>query len=329
MRLTGFIFPLALAALTLPATAFAQTGATYTVVQQQVVDRKAVFATVESIDVVSARARIGGTIGELRVDEGDAVEAGDILAVVVDDRISPQIGAMNGQVSALESQLAQARIDLTRAQDLFERGIFPQARLDQARTAADVLEGQVAASRQNRNVLVQQARQGDVLAPASGRVLQVPVTSGSVVLPGEAVAMIASELYLLRLRLPERHARSISEGDTVMVDASDLTGDVSPSGYIRQVYPQVEDGRVIADAVVEGLGSYFVGERVRVYVAVDERAAILVPADYLATRYGVDYVRLQHGDGSHSDIVVQRGLDSADGVEILSGLAAGDLLVQP
>lgn len=329
MRLTGLILPLALAAFTLPATASAQSGGTYTVVEQQIVDRKAVFATVESIDVVSARARIGGTIGELRVDEGDAVTAGDILAVVVDDRIAPQIGAANGQVSALESQLAQARIDLTRAQDLFDRGIFPQARLDEARTAADVLEGQLAAARQNRNVLVQQSRQGDVLAPASGRVLQVPVTSGSVVLPGEAVAMIASELYLLRLRLPERHARSIREGDAVMVDVSELTGDVSPSGYIRQVYPQVQDGRVIADAVVEGLGSYFVGERVRVYVAVDERAAILVPETYLVNRYGVDYVRLQHADGTHSDIVVQRGLDSDDGVEILGGLAAGDLLVQP
>ncbi|WP_339743820.1 efflux RND transporter periplasmic adaptor subunit [uncultured Maricaulis sp.] len=329
MRLTGFMLISALAALALPAASVAQAGEVYTVVQQQVVDRKAVFATVESIDVVSARARIGGTIGELRVDEGAAVEAGDILAIVVDDRISPQIGAMNGQVSALESQLAQARIDLTRAQDLFDRGIFPQARLDQANTAVDVLDGQLAAARQNRNVVVQQSRQGDVLAPASGRVLQVPVTSGSVVLPGEAVAVIASDLYLLRLRLPERHARSIHEGDAVMVDVSDLTGDVSPSGYIRQVYPQVEDGRVIADAVVEGLGSYFVGERVRVYVAVDQRAAILVPADYLTTRYGVDYVRLQHGDGSQTDVVVQRGLESAEGVEILGGLAAGDLLVQP
>ncbi len=329
MRLTALLLPLALAAWTLPAAASTQADEVHAVLEQQIVDRKAVFATVESIDVVGARARIGGTIGELRVDEGDAVEAGDILAVVVDDRISPQIGAMHGQVSALESQLAQARIDLTRAQDLFERGIFPQARLDQARTAVDVLEGQVAASRQNRNVLVQQARQGDVLAPASGRVLQVPVTSGSVVLPGEAVAMIASELYLLRLRLPERHARSISEGDTVMVDASALTGEVSPSGYIRQVYPQIEDGRVIADAVVEGLGSYFVGERVRVHVAVDQRTAILVPASYLATRYGVDYVRLQHADGTHSDIVVRRGHASDAGIEILSGLAAGDLLVQP
>lgn len=329
MRLSGLILPVALAALLAPMTATAQTGEVYQVVERQITDRKAVFATVESIDVVSARARIGGTIGELRVDEGDAVVAGDILAVVVDDRIAPQIGAANGEVSALDSQLSQARIDLTRAQDLFDRGIFAQARLDQALTAVSVLEGQLTAARQNRNVLVQQSRQGDVLAPASGRVLQVPVTSGSVVMSGEAVAMIASDLYLLRLRLPERHARTISEGDTVMVDASDLTGNVSPSGYIRQVYPQVEDGRVIADAVVEGLGSYFVGERVRVYVAVDERAAILVPAEYISTRYGVDYVRLQQDDGHLSDVVVLRGLDSADGVEILGGLAAGDLLVQP
>jgi RND family efflux transporter MFP subunit len=325
MRLSALILPLAL----LAEPALAQTGETYTVAEQNIVDRKAVFATVESVDVVSARARIGGTIGELRVDEGDAVTAGDILAVVVDDRIAPQIGAANGEVAALESQLSQARIDLTRAQDLFDRGIFPQARLDEARTATDVLEGQLAAARENRNVLVQQSRQGDVLAPANGRVLLVPVTSGSVVLSGEAVAMIASELYLLRLRLPERHARSIHEGDAVMVDISDLTGDVSPSGYIRQVYPQVEDGRVIADAVVEGLGSYFVGERVRVYVAVDERAAILVPERYLVNRYGVDYVRLLQADGTHSDIVVQRGLDSDGGVEILGGLAAGDVLVQP
>ena len=316
-------------ALIVSSAAQAQTGETFTVHQQQVVDRKAVFATVESIDVVSARARIGGTIGELRVDEGDAVSAGDVLAVVVDDRLSPQIGAVNSQVSALSSQQSQARIDLARAQDLFDRGIFPQARLDQARTALDVITSQVNAAAQDRNVLVQQSRQGDVLAPATGRVLQVPVTSGSVVLPGESVAIIASDLYLLRLRLPERHARSINEGDPVMVDVSDLTGDVAQSGYIRQVYPQIEDGRVVADAVVEGLGNYFVGERVRVYVAVDARPAFIVPAAYLVAHYGVDYVRLQHSDGSFSDVVVQRGTVSPDGVEILGGIAEGDLLVQP
>lgn len=316
------------ASLLLAATAL-QSADTHTVELSQIADRKAVFATVESVDTVTARARIGGTIGELRVDEGDAVEAGAVLAVVVDDRLAPQIGAANANAAALDAQLAQARIDLDRAQDLFDRGIFPQARLDQAQTQVDVLENQLGSARQQRAVLVQQSREGDVLSPATGRVLSVPVTSGSVVLTGEPVAVIASELYLLRLRLPERHARSIAEGDAVEIDGAALTGSVAATGQIRQVYPQIEDGRVVADAIVDGLGDYFVGERVRVHVAVDERPAILVPADFLTTRYGVDYARVRTADGSETDVVVQRGLATPEGVEILGGLTAGDVLVRP
>lgn len=306
-----------------------QAGSTYTVEPETVLDEKAVFATVESVDVVGARARIGGVIGELLVDEGDAVEAGDIIAVVVDDRLAPQIGAVNSTAAALSAQLEQARTDLARAQDLFDRGIFAQARLDEAQTAVDVLENQLASARQERAVLVQQSREGDVLAPTSGRILAVPVTTGTVVLPGENIASVASDLYVLRLMLPERHARSIAEGDTIRVDGSALTGDVAPTGFIRQVYPRIQDGRVIADAVVEGLGDYFVGERVRVLVGVDERQAIRIPARFISTRYGVDYVRVRAEAGATHDVVVQPG-EQADGfVEILAGLSAGDVLVQP
>ena len=320
---TGLILSLVL------ATASLQSAETHTVEQTEIPDRKAVFATVESVDTITARARIGGTIGQLQVDEGDSVEAGDVLAVVVDDRLAPQIAAANATANALAAQYAQAETDLERAEDLHERGIYPQARLDQARTQVEVVEGQLAAARRSRDVLVQQSREGDVLAPASGRVLAVPVTSGSVIMPGEAVATIASDLYLLRLRLPERHARSISEGDPVEIGMSALGNEVASTGRIRQVYPRIEDGRVVADAVVDGLGDFFVGERVRVHVTVDARDAILIPADFIDTRYGVDYVRLQLGNDHVTEIVVQRGLETAQGVEILSGLSAGDVLVQP
>ena len=41
----------------------------------------------------------------------------------------------------------------------------------------------------------------------------------------------------------------------------------SKSGVIDLVYPQIEDGRVIADATVEDLGEYFVGDRLRVWIS--------------------------------------------------------------
>jgi len=85
----------------------------------------------------------------------------------------------------------------------------------------------------------------------------------------------------------------------------------------------------MADAVVEGLGDFFVGERVRVRIAVDERETIFIPAAFIDTRYGVDYVRVQTDSGTPHDVVVQRGEIRNDAVEILSGLSAGDVLVQP
>ena len=125
----------------------------------------------------------------------------------------------------------------------------------------------------------QQFNEGQVLAPAGGRVLKKQVAVGSVVLPGDPVAMIAQQDFKLRLRVPERHARFLKAGDKIRVDGAEF-GDPSPkSGVIDLVYPQIEDGRVIADATVENLGEYFVGDRLRVWISGGERMAFVIPAD--------------------------------------------------
>ena len=75
----------ALAAMlvTFPAAAMAET--THAVRLETLVDQKAVFATVESPNVVPARSRIGGTIASLAVRQGDTVTQGQVIAVVGDD----------------------------------------------------------------------------------------------------------------------------------------------------------------------------------------------------------------------------------------------------
>jgi RND family efflux transporter MFP subunit len=295
-----------------------------------VMDYKAVYATVESADVIAARARIGGTVASLSVTEGDRVEAGQVLAVVVDDRLAPQVRALDAQVASLAASVRQARTELERVRQLFDREVVSQARLDDAQAQYDVAQGQLDAARQERGVVIQQQREGEVLAPTSGTVLSVDVTEGTVVFAGEAIGEVASEDYVLRLRLPERHARYLSEGDEIRVDRSVLTAGVAETGVIRQVYPQVVDGRVIADAAVQGLGAYFVGERIRVWVSAGTRQAIVVPDAYVHSRYGIDYVTLLTANGDRQEIVVQRGRDEEGGrVEILSGLSAGDVIVAP
>jgi RND family efflux transporter MFP subunit len=312
----------------------ARAAETFTVEPKAVADEKAVFATVESTNVVPARARIGGTVVALAVKHGDAVKQGEVVATVGDEKLALQLKSLDAQIAGLEAQFSQTQADLTRAQDLFSRGTIPRTRLDEAQTAFNVASNALKARTAERSVLQQQVTEGNVLAPTSGRVLKVPVTTGTVILPGEPVANIAVQDFILRLRVPERHAGFLKAGDTVRIDGEELGVGKAQFGTIRLVYPQIEDGRVIADATVANLGDYFVGERIRVWVSSGERGSITVPASYIITRFGIDYARVRTNDKTTIDVPVQRGRDlprpeMPDALEILSGLKAGDVLVKP
>jgi RND family efflux transporter MFP subunit len=305
----------------------------FTVAPKQVADEKAVFATVESANIVPARARIGGTVAELSVKEGDEVQQGQVVATVGDEKLVLQLKSLDAQIAGLEAQLTQTKTDLDRAEDLFSKGTIPKTRLDETRTAFNVATNAHRARIAERSVVEQQLSEGKVLAPTAGRVLQVPVTTGTVILAGEPVARIAEKDFVLRLRVPERHARFLKAGDSVRVDSEALGANGAQFGTIKLVYPQIEDGRVVADANVKGLGDYFVGERIRVWVAGDERESVIVPGKFIVTRFGIDYARLRQGN-SVIDVPVQRGREvptpaMPDALEILSGLKAGDVLVRP
>jgi len=194
-------------------------------------------------------------------------------------------------------------------------------------TKLAVVRGELAALAAERAVIVEEISEGDVLAPSNGRVLKVHVTNGSVVQTGDRIATVTVDAYLLRLRLPERHARFIKKGDKVLVGPRGMqiarTG--MRVGRVERVYPRLNNGRVVADVAVSGLGNFFVGERVRAYVETGKRSAIVIPTKFIRRRSGVAFVRLKSGQ----EIVVQPGLPAEGGIEILSGLKPGDELIRP
>lgn len=315
---------LMLSSICLPVMATQETS----VVRRQVDDRKAVIATVEPVRELNARARIGGTITTLIVREGDAVQSDQQIALVVDPKLALQMQALESRIKAQSAARDQAQIDFDRVRQLRPSGAASQAQLDQARTRLDMEERTLQALQSDREVIGQQSTEGAVLAPGGGRILKVPVAVGSVVMAGETIATMATDNYILRLQLPERHARSMKAGDTVLVGSRGLQlqdQETLHRGRVVLVYPQIDNGRVIADAEVEGLGNYFVGERTRVYVATGKRDALVIPKGYVYRRFGVSYLKLKNGN----EVVVQVGLPVDGGIEILSGAREGDVVIQP
>jgi RND family efflux transporter MFP subunit len=328
MRLLAGLFA-ALAA----TAAVAAPPSLYLVRQTMVTDEKAVFATVQSAYTVPARVRTGGTIIALKVRQGDQVTRGQVIATVGDPKLALEIRSYSAQVSAAEAQVAQAKLDYDRASRLVGQGAIARNMYDQAETAYNVARSNLKSITAQRAVIEEQQAQGQVLAPTSGRVISVPVTAGTVTMAGDVVATVAERDFVLRLEVPERHARFLKVGAPVRLDGADLGFAGARSGAITLIYPQVDNGHVVADAAVAGLGDYFVGQRLRVWIGAGERPAILVPADLIVTRAGIDYVRLSD-KGAVIDVPVQRGeVRPQPGkpalVEILSGLHSGDRLIKP
>lgn len=292
----------------------------------RVAEWKAVYGTVEARDRIPARARIGGTLVELAVAEGDKVTAGQVLARIVDDKLDFQLEALAAQREALAASLANAEADLQRGEDLLKNGVTTAQRVDALRTQVDVLKGQIAALAAQADVVAQQAKEGVVLAPVAGRVLDVPQVKGSVVMPGEPVAVVGGGGTFLRIAVPERHAAALAAGDAIEV--SGAAGDMP--GTLARVYPLIEGGRVVADVEIAGLPDTFVGARMLVRLPVGERAALLVPKADVVTRAGLDFVGLQGAEGTVLRSIVPGAVTVVDGVEmveVLSGLNAGDVVV--
>lgn len=292
----------------------------------KVTDWKAVYGRIETRDRIPARARIGGILTELTAAEGDLVQAGQQLALIVDDKIGFQLSAIDAQLDALSAQAANAAAELKRGEQLQKDGVITTQRLEALQTAVDVVNGNIAANRAQRQVLVQQSAEGAVLAPVTGRVLDVPQAAGAVVMPGEPVAALGGGGFFLRLAVPERHAANLTAGDAIVIET--VTGE--KSGKLAKVYPLIENGRVLADVEVPDLSEDFVDARVLVRLPVGTREALLVPPTAVRTHSGLDFVTTQGANGPVERAVVlgpHHLVDGVEMVEVISGLVAGDVVV--
>lgn len=311
------------AAASLPA------GDTLRLAATEIPDMKVVGAEIATRDQAEVLARIPGILTSLSVVEGDMVQKGQRIGMIVDSRIGYETSAYGAQVAAAQAEAARANADLARIRDLYGQGVYAKARLDQAVADARAADAQVAAARAQQGASASVAGQGAVIVPASGRVLRADIPAGAPVAPGMSIATVTAGPPVLRLMLPESAAGRVHPGARVTI-TSDEISEGSRVGQVTQVYPAITEGQVRVDATLPGLTTQFVGRRVSASVEIGTRKALVVPRAFVTTRYGMDQVQIVSNDKQLSMVPVQIA-STADPakVEILSGVSAGDTLFAP
>ncbi|MGC9269696.1 efflux RND transporter periplasmic adaptor subunit [Acidiphilium sp.] len=309
-------------------------AATFSVTRQSLTELAPVFGTVEGVRTLPARARISGTVAQIDVKDGDHVTADQTLATIADSTLLAQKSTLDAEVKGARAKLAEAQLDFNRTQRLVGQGAVSRASFDQARSVLRVAESALAATLSQRDTIGKQIDQGAVRAPHAGLVIHTPIAAGSVLMPGDVVAELAQAPFRVRLAVPERYTRFVHLGALIRVDGAELGAAPTLFGTIDEIKPGISDGRLIAYASVPNLPDRFVGIRVEAWLPAQEHQAIVVPENFLLTLSGSDYARLRLKDGSIIDVPIQRGAPRPtpampNGIEILSGLHTGDILVAP
>ena len=317
-----------------PAAATLPAGDTLRLTVTEIPAMKAVGAEIATRDQAEVLARIPGILTSLSVTEGDMVQKGQRIGMIVDSRTGYETSAYGAQVAAAEAEAARANADLARIRDLYNNGVYAQARLDQAVAGARAADAQVAAARAQQGASASVAGQGAVIAPASGRVLRADIPAGAPVAPGMSIATVTAGPPVLRLMLPESVAGQVHPGARVTITSDDISNG-SRVGQVTQIYPAITGGQVRVDATLPGLTTQFVGRRVSTSVEIGTRMALVVPRSFVTTRYGMDQVQIvsveTRGGGKRLSMVPVQIAPTADPakVEILSGVSAGDTLFAP
>ena len=312
-----------LAQICTPRSSFAEE---FTVHEAETSELKPVAAEVDSAHRAIARSRINGTISELKVAEGDKVKQGDILAVISDPKQPLAVDEVNAHLKSLEQERKQAASDVERYAPLVKVGAISQMKMDELNTRLATITENVKAAKAQRDSAVTNKGEGKVLAPMSGQVLSLPVSLGNVVMAGETVVELTAGDLLLKIRVPERTAKYLKNGEKIrIVSGSDSGEEKNGSGVIKKIYPEVESGLVTADVAVSDLSNLLVGQRITAYVPTYNHKAIYIPSNFITRKHGLNYATLKSG----GEIVVELGLAGENGVEILSGLNGGDILVSP
>lgn len=284
-------------------------------------------ATLTTRDMAEVRARIPGVLVSLDVREGDRVRAGQTLGRVVDSRLGAEESARAAAALAAEAEAVRARAEFDRVRFLHKEGVYADARLEQASAAARAADASAVAARKAESAVAATAGQGALVSPSEGQVLHADVPPGSAVAPGMVIVTVTAGPPVLRIDAPETLGARLRPGARVIL-ADAVPGAVPVTGEILRVYPAVEGGRIRADATVPGLDLARVGARATAIVELGTRQALVVPAAYVATRFGMRFATLATPKGTTDVPVEVRPLPDGR-LEILSGLRPGDLVLAP
>lgn len=281
-------------------------------------------STIEAERQVTIHAESVGRIVDLDIEEGDKVKQGQLLAQI-------RFDAQTNALVRANTSLSKAQADFERAERLYNEKVIGNEAYQQARNALDI--AQLDLRDRNREM-----RNTKVTAPFTGTITQRMVTAGAFVNNGAQLFTIVDFTTLVaRVFVPEKELDRIRVGQTAEVIGKAAKGRKG-QGTLQRIAPTIDAGSGTVKVTVAlppelaGPQGFLPGMYAEVTLTTDSRQNVtLIPKSAVVRDEEQTYVFTIEGDAATGfkakRLRVETGLQDADRVEILKGIAVGDPII--
>ena len=196
---------------------------------------------IEAQEEVRLAFRVGQRMIERKVNVGDRVEAGQLIARLDSTTLQNAVQVGRANLASAEAAAAEARREFERQRSLLERGVAPRARFEGAQKTRDSAVAQVDAARAQLATTRAQLGYAELFADSEGAVTAVGAEPGEVVSAGQMIVRVARKsgrdaVFGVPARVKEA-AAGLDPEVTVTLTSNPS---VRTTGRVREVSPQAD-----------------------------------------------------------------------------------------
>lgn len=269
----------------------------------------------------------GLRLTDVRVNVGDRVERGQVLATFAAETIEADVAQARANLLEAEANAQESAANGDRARRLQPTGAMSAQQINQYLTAERAAQARVQAAKATLNAQQLRMKFTRVVAPDSGIISARTATVGAVVGGGtELFRMIRKNRLEWRAEVMSEELGRIKTGVPVTINAAN---GATMQGKVRMVAPTVDPQTRAALVYVDlpdGAGAT-AGMFASGKFELGESGALTVPQQSLVLRDGFTYVFAIKDDKRVAQLKVVTGRRVGDRVEIVSGLSADTSIV--
>jgi len=281
----------------------------------------------------------GLRVNDVRVDVGQSVQRGQVLATFAADGVLADIAVARAGVAEAQANANEAQANADRARSLQNTGALSNQQIQQMLTLEQSARARLDSAKAALDAQQVRLKHTQVVAPDSGTIVQRNVAVGAVAGSGDLFRLIRQGRLEWRAEVTSSELARVQPGSEVFVTAP---GGAVARARVRMIGPTV-DAQTRAGLVYVDLLGMREGEKLALGAAFKpgmfakgdfvfgNSSALTIPQQAVVVRDGFSYCFVVGADGrvAQRKISVGRRSSAQDGgvVEVLSGLEPGAQVV--